>query len=269
MIYDNVKNYDKIKTFLPNSGGHIILTSCQRNWPSNYLVFDINVMTKTESFKIIKTLLDRNITLKEQYNIRELVKILEYLPLSLVQASQYIKKKYITITDYLNLYKRYEMRLIMNHSFLKKYNSIDYFPMLLTDDIKINYEKLIIIELLIIFSYLQTNKVSYKLLLRWLQTFYPHILSPELTLNKCLGLLVQYSIIDYKNNYIFLYHLFQSLIYNHTNQILNKKNGNYLDLNLVWFESLLKFFIQNKCEFNITGCISYFIKKKAFELLSL
>ncbi len=56
-------------------------------------------------------------------------------------------------------------------------------------DTKINNEPPIAIELLAVCGYLAPDKISRKLLLTWLQTAYPHLLSPQLTLNKHIALL--------------------------------------------------------------------------------
>ncbi|KJV79689.1 hypothetical protein RHORCCE3_1877 [Rickettsia hoogstraalii str. RCCE3] len=92
LVYDNVNNYREIAPFLPETGGHVILTTRQRHWPTKFSILPIDVMTEEESIKTIKTLIQRNVTLEEENAIRELVEILGYLPLALVQASAYIKQ---------------------------------------------------------------------------------------------------------------------------------------------------------------------------------
>ncbi|ALN41258.1 MULTISPECIES: DUF7779 domain-containing protein [Rickettsia] len=269
LIYDNVNNYREIAPFLPETGGHVILTTRQRHWPTKFSILPIDVMTEEESIKTIKTLIQRNVALEEENAIRELVEILGYLPLALVQASAYIKQKHIAIPEYLDLYKKYESELLSDNSFLEETNNYSY-PVAVTwnitldeivRDTRINNEPPIAIELLIVCAYLAPDKISRKLLLTWLQTAHPDLSSPELTLNKHIALLWQYSMINYDNdNNISLHRLVQTVLRHQFDKILNKNNNMYPTLNLRWFESLLQFFIDNEQEFKLTNSFQQIIE---------
>ncbi|WP_395477298.1 NB-ARC domain-containing protein [Rickettsia endosymbiont of Pantilius tunicatus] len=269
LVYDNVNNYREIAPFLPETGGHVILTTRQRHWSTKFSILPIDVMTEEESIKTIKTLIQRNVALEEENAIRELVEILGYLPLALVQASAYIKQKHITIPEYLGLYKKYESELLSDNSFLEETNNYIY-PVAVTwnitldeivRDTRINNEPPIAIELLIVCAYLAPDKISRKLLLTWLQTAHPDLSSPELTLNKHIALLWKYSMINYDNdNNISVHRLVQTVLRHQSNQILNKNNNMYPTLNLRWFESLLQFFIDNKQEFKLTNSFQQIIE---------
>ncbi|MDR0329624.1 MAG: LuxR C-terminal-related transcriptional regulator [Rickettsia sp.] len=268
LVYDNVSNYRKIAPFLPETGGYVILTTRQRHWPTKFSILPIDVMTEEESIKTIKTLIQRDIAAEEQNAVRELVEVLGYLPLALVQAGSYIKQKHITIPEYLALYQSYESELLADHSFLGETNSYNY-PVAITwnitletivRDTKINNEPPIAIELLTVCAYLAPDKISRKLLLTWLQTAYPHLSSPKLTLNKHIALLWQYSMINYDNNdNISIHRLVQAVLRHQLSQILNKNNNIY-SLNLRWFESLLQFFIDNEHEFKLTNSFQQVIE---------
>ncbi|AFC73122.1 NB-ARC domain-containing protein [Rickettsia montanensis] len=269
LIYDNVNNYREIAPFLPETGGHVILTTRQRHWPTKFSILPIDVMTEEESIKTIKTLIQRNVALEEENAIRELVEILGYLPLALVQASAYIKQKHITIPEYLGLYKKYESELLSDNSFLEETNNYSY-PVAVTwnitldeivRDTRINNEPPIAIELLIVCAYLAPDKISRKLLLTWLQTAHPDLSSPELTLNKHIALLWQYSMINYDDdNNISVHRLVQTVLRHQFNQILNQNNNMYPTLNFRWFESLLQFFIDNEQEFKLTNSFQQIIE---------
>ncbi|AFB26344.1 MULTISPECIES: NB-ARC domain-containing protein [spotted fever group] len=269
LIYDNVNNYREIAPFLPETGGHVIFTTRQRHWPTKFSILPIDVMTEEESIKTIKTLIQRNVALEEENAIRELVEILGYLPLALVQASAYIKQKHIAIPEYLDLYKKYESELLSDNSFLEETNNYSY-PVAVTwnitldeivRDTRINNEPPIAIELLIVCAYLAPDKISRKLLLTWLQTAHPDLSSPELTLNKHIALLWQYSMINYDNdNNISLHRLVQTVLRHQFDKILNKNNNMYPTLNLRWFESLLQFFIDNEQEFKLTNSFQQIIE---------
>ncbi len=261
LVYDKVNNYREIEPFLPESGGYVILTTRQRYWPTKFSVLPIDIMTEEEAIKTIKSLIQRNIA-EEQNTIKELVGVLGYLPLALVQAGAYIKQKHITIPEYLDLYKKYETELLSDNTFLDETNTYNY-PVAITwnysleaivRDTKINNRPPIAIELLTVCAYLAPNKISRKLLLKWLQTAYPHLPSPQLTLNKHIALLWQYSMINYDDNdNIAIHRLVQAVLRHQLSQSLDSKNNICSTLNLRWFESLLRFFIDNEHEFKLTN----------------
>ncbi|WP_342271898.1 NB-ARC domain-containing protein [Candidatus Tisiphia endosymbiont of Parasteatoda lunata] len=269
LVYDNVNNYREIEPFLPEAGGHVILTTRQRYWPTKFSILPVNIMTEEEAIKTIKTLIERDISAEEQDAIKELVEVLGYLPLALVQAGSYIKQKHITIPEYLGLYKRYESELLADNSFLEETKGYNY-PVAITwnisleaivRDTKINNEPPIAIELLAVCAYLAPDKISRKLLLTWLQTAYPHLLSPQLTLNKHIALLWQYSMINYDDNdNIAIHRLVQAVLYHQISQVSESKNNIYSTLNLRWFESLLQFFINNEYEFKLTNSFQQLIE---------
>ncbi|WP_342271821.1 hypothetical protein [Candidatus Tisiphia endosymbiont of Parasteatoda lunata] len=56
LVYDNVNNYREIEPFLPEAGGHVILTTRQRYWSTKFSILPVNIMTEEEAIKTIKTL---------------------------------------------------------------------------------------------------------------------------------------------------------------------------------------------------------------------
>ncbi|MCC8399738.1 MAG: hypothetical protein LN563_04120 [Rickettsia endosymbiont of Platyusa sonomae] len=259
LVFDNVNNYREIEPFLPEAGGYVILTTRQRHWSTKFAILPIDIMTEQEAIKTIKTLIQRDIV-EEQNAIKELVENLGYLPLALVQAGSYVKQKHITIQEYLDLYKRYESELLTDNTFLDETTTYNY-PVAITwnisleaivRDTKVNNEPPIAIELLTVAAYLAPDKISRKLLLTWLQIAYPHLSSPRLTLNKHIDLLWQYSMINYDDNdNIAIHRLVQTVLRHQLSQALDSKNNIYSTLNLKWFESLLRFFIDNEHEFKL------------------
>ncbi|WP_425361106.1 LuxR C-terminal-related transcriptional regulator [Candidatus Tisiphia endosymbiont of Stenodema calcarata] len=268
LVYDNVNNYREIEAFLPKFGGYVILTTRQRHWPTNLSILPIDVMTEEESIKTLKTLIQRDIT-KEESSVKKLVEMLGYLPLALVQAGAYIKQNNITIHQYLELYKSHETELLVDNTFLDETTTYNY-PVAITWNIsleaivretKINNEPPIAIELLTVCAYLAPDKISRKLLLAWLQSAYPNLSSPQLTLNKHIALLWQYSMINYNgNDHIAIHRLVQTVLRHQLQQTLDSKNNICSTLNLRWFESLLQFFIDNEHEFKLTNSFQQLIE---------
>lgn len=268
LVYDNVNNYREIEPFLPEAGGYVILTTRQRHWPTKFEILPIDIMTEEEATKTIKTLIQRDIV-EEQDAIKELVEVLGYLPLALVQAGAYIKQKHITIPEYLYLYKRYETELLTDNTFLEETNTYNHSVAItwnisleaIVRDAKISNEPPIAIELLTVAAYLAPDKISRKLLLTWLQAAYPDLSSPLITLNKHLALLWQYSMINYDDNdNIAIHRLVQAVLRNQLSQSLDSKNDICSTLNLKWFESLLRFFINNEWEFKLTNSFQQVIE---------
>ncbi|MDR0774957.1 MAG: hypothetical protein LBE72_06685 [Rickettsia sp.] len=268
LVYDSVNNYHEIAPFLPEFGGYVILTTRQRNWPTNFSILPIDVMTEEESIKTLKTLIQRDIT-KEQSSIKKLVEILGYLPLALVQAGAYIKQNNIDILEYLDLYKSHETELLEDNTFLKETNNYNY-PVAITWNIsleaivkeaKLNNEPPIAIELLTVCAYLAPEKISRKLLLAWLQAAYPHLSSPQLTLNKHIALLWQYSMINYnEKEHIAIHHLVQTVLRYQFQEVLKNKNNIYSILDLRWFKLLLRFFIDNENSFKLTNSFQQLVE---------
>ncbi|WP_375318663.1 NB-ARC domain-containing protein [Candidatus Tisiphia endosymbiont of Oplodontha viridula] len=271
LVFDNVNNYREIEPFLLEAGGYVILTTRQRHWSTEFSILPIDIMTEQEAIKTIKTLIQRDVA-EEQNAIKELVEILGYLPLALVQSAAYIKQKNITIQQYLDIYKRYESELLADNTFLEETNNY-HAPVAITwnisleaivRDTKINNEPPIAIELLTVAAYLAPDKISRKLLLTWLQTAYPHLSSPLLTLNKHIALLWQYSMINYgDNDTIAIHRLVQAVLRHQLHQSLDNKNSKNRicsTLNLRWFELLLRFFIDNEHEFKLANSFQQLIE---------
>ncbi|WP_375332151.1 NB-ARC domain-containing protein [Candidatus Tisiphia endosymbiont of Temnostethus pusillus] len=266
LVYDNVNNYREIEAFLPKAGGYVILTTRQRHWPTNFSILPIDVMTEQEAVKTIRSLIQQD-TAKEQNEIKKLVEILGYLPLALVQAGAYIRQNHITVLEYLYLYKSHEAELLASNILPEGTNN---HPVAITwnisleaiiRDTKINNEPPIAIELLTVCAYLAPDKISRKLLLAWLQAAYPLLSSPQLTLNKHIALLWQYSMINYTDSdHIAIHRLVQTVLRYQLQQGLDNKNNIYSILDLRWFELLLQFFIDHENDFKLTNSFQQLIE---------
>lgn len=267
LVYDNVNNYSEIKTFLPDKGGHVILTTRQRYWPPNFKIVPIDVMTEKESIKTIKSFLQKNIQ-KEKSEAKELVKILGYLPLALAQAGAYMRQNQLSITEYLKLYKSYEMELLADNTLPKEVN---IYPVAITWNISLKaiiketkniQEGPIAIELLTVCSYLAPEKISRKILLHWLQEVHPELKPAELILNKHIGLLWKYSMINYDDVHLSIHRLVQIVLRHQLQQALENKSSICSTLNLKWYESLLRFFIDNENDFKLTSSFKQLLETR-------
>lgn len=258
LVFDNANNYAEIEPFLPEKGGHIIITTRQREWPSNFQILPVDVMTEKEAIKVIQTLTKRNLS-QEEKEVKELVKTLGHLPLALVQAGAYIYQKNVSIKEYLNLYKNYEFELLSDNTFPE---GISHNPVAITWNISLEAivketqgesEDPIAIELLTVCSYLAPDKIARQLLFNWLKETHPQLSAPTLTLNKHIALLWKYSMINYDQNNISIHRLVQTVLRHQLQKSFEKNNLLCPKLNLEWYEALLRFFIENENQFKLTN----------------
>lgn len=262
IIYDNVTSYKEIEPFLPDKGGYVILTTRNRSWPENFKMLPIDVMSEKEAVNTIQSLIKKNIDDEEKRDVKELVKMLGYLPLALAQAGAYIYQNNLPIQAYLNLYKNYEIELLEDKTLPK---GSDVLPVAVTWNISldaITKEAILIgpspfaVEFLVVCSYLSPDKISRKILLSWLKGAYSQQISnSELILNKHIELLWRYSMINYDGIDISIHRLVQSVLRHHFLKTLegNKDKKLGIELNLDWYNKLLNFFIENENEFKLTS----------------
>lgn len=245
LVYDNVNSYNDIKEFLPSDGGSVILTSRQQKWPNTFTKVDVDVMSEDEAMQLIKSLLQRKITVVNQDGLEELVKELGCLPLALAQAGAYIEQNIMSIADYLKLYKKHEQALLLDDTLPEGTNSL---PITTTwnvsleaiaQEMKIKDQSSLSINLLTACAYFAPEKISWSLLLTWFKESYPEISNHELMLQKMIGKLWQYSLIskDNKEN-ITIHRLVQTVLrYQHKQSL--EKNPYYIPITQQWFNSLL------------------------------
>lgn len=246
LVYDNVGSYEEIKEFLPEIGGSIILTTRHQKWPSGFNTLDIDVMEEEEAIKLIQSLIRRNTTEAEKQAVKELVKMLGYLPLALAQASAYIWHNQITIVDYLNLYKSHEQELLADKTLPEGANSL---PVAVTWNIsleaiikeaKVMNQPPLALDLLSACAYLVPERIPHNLLLTWLKNSYPHLVSPELILPKLIGQLWKYSMIHSdENGDVTVHRLVQAAVRQQHKQVLSRRSWNLLPLTLDWYNMLI------------------------------
>ena len=182
-------------------------------------------MDEQDALQVIKIITGRSIE-SEISEAKNLVKILGYLPLALAQAGAYIRQNNVTIAEYLNLYKSYEIELLAESLIT---DGLKNSPVLITWDISLKAiakaaaaknEQLIALELLTVCSYLSPDKIPRSLLLAWLKKAHPNLSSPELTLNRHIELLWRYSMINhYDSKNISIHRLVQVVTRHHYREL--------------------------------------------------
>ncbi|MFN7095335.1 MAG: hypothetical protein ACK4M7_08230, partial [Burkholderiales bacterium] len=118
LVYDNALGARELEGLLPEQGKHHILITSRNSvgW-SDHQRLDIDVMEEQEAIALICKITGCQ---KDTPEIKELVKTLNCLPLALAQAGAYIVEKVTSITDYLELYRKYQSVLMSDEAFKKK-----------------------------------------------------------------------------------------------------------------------------------------------------
>lgn len=240
VVFDSVNNYKEIEPFLPETGGHIIITSRYRNWPTKFNLLPVHEMSEEESLDLLATLSKKRIDPTDKEVAKELIKTLGYLPLALAQASTYIKQNQIGLKEYLTLYKKYETQLLEENNLPDMHSlpvAIVWKVTLdsILNEVQKNTVPAVELDILKICSLLSSHKIPERMLLTWLMTEHPEISTPELVLNKCISLLWEYSLINRdETNTLSMHKLVQSII---RRQFLSLKDQT--DSQYQWYEALL------------------------------
>ncbi|MDR2609548.1 MAG: hypothetical protein LBC06_03055 [Rickettsiales bacterium] len=120
LVCDNAPNYKDIADLLPIKGGKILLTSRYTfGWPQNTI--SVDVFEPGESRSYICKILEVKGKKLDITQVDALAKTLGHLPLALAQASFYIKKTYINISDYLKLYNDRKRTLLSDKTLLETF----------------------------------------------------------------------------------------------------------------------------------------------------
>lgn len=250
IIFDEVKNYQEIEPFLPESGGRIIITSRHRNWPYKFKALPVDVMSEQEATSLITVLTKRQETESESASVKELSHTLGFLPLALSQAAAYIQQNQISIPEYLELYKKHEIKLLTENISPDVYSrtvAITWdvtFTTILEKTQKLNKPSMEL-ELLNAIAFLGSDNISESLLLTWLKTAHPDILEPDLILHKLLNQLWQYSLIDKddKSN-VSMHRIVQAAVRHkyqqNQNSLDTSEKSEYSRLSLEWYNILLQ-----------------------------
>lgn len=105
IVYDDSYNGKLLEEYLPRFGGHIIITSRNQDYQGSEY---IDYMRQREAKQLVRKIL-RNVHEKD---IIGLIQFLLCFPLAIAQACSYIKVKKISISSYIEHYKKYKAILL-------------------------------------------------------------------------------------------------------------------------------------------------------------
>jgi hypothetical protein len=209
LIYDNADNYRAISELLPTKGGKILITSRHTaDWPQE---ISIDVFTIEESRAYIQKVLDTPISESDVMQIETLAEALGRLPLALAQATAYIKRNKVSISDYLELYKQKKCHLLNSKILPSDYRASVYITWDITMKV-IRKESLLAPNLLNICAYLSSNDIPNFLLEKFANTQENNPNSE--IFEEALGTLNCYSMISInkQNGSSSIHHLVQEVI---------------------------------------------------------
>jgi tetratricopeptide (TPR) repeat protein len=156
LVYDNADNYKDIRELLPTKGGKILITSRHTaDWPQE---ISIDVFTIEESRVYIQKVLGTSTSESNIIQIETLAETSGRLPLALAQATAYIKRNKMIISDYLEYYKQKKSHLLNSKILPSDYNA----SVFITWDISMNgirKESLLAANLLNICACLASNDI--------------------------------------------------------------------------------------------------------------
>ncbi len=116
LIFDNAIKPEDVMGYLPRGGkGHIIITSRNPNWESVGGTIPVRTFDRAESTQFLRK------RTKRTGDAYDLADALGDLPLALEQAGAYIIEAGISLTDYLERFKKYHLKLL-KHGKLINYN---------------------------------------------------------------------------------------------------------------------------------------------------
>ncbi len=228
VIYDNAGSRKEIEKFIPQNGGHLIITTYRREWhevaPS--LTFDRfesgASLAKTEALALLSKTLpydEKSPANSGEDKLRNaLVEKLFFLPSALVQASSYIKKQGKKIEDYLALSEDEFVKVLNNDEFLVAHYNQSVFSAWLGSVVTIlnntpqeNYKHSTYRVVLLCISILSPVNIPREILLRWLEIVTKSVTSAALLLDELLADLEAHSLIDVKNQMLSIHPLVQLL----------------------------------------------------------
>ena len=108
LVFDNANNPADIAGWLPGGGGHVVITSRERNWRELAVPVEVDVLARSESVAILRNRVD-GLT---KVDADRLADQLGDLPLAIAQAAGFIAETGMTAVQYLKLLKTHAGQLL-------------------------------------------------------------------------------------------------------------------------------------------------------------
>ncbi|MBS4169509.1 FxSxx-COOH system tetratricopeptide repeat protein [Neochlamydia sp. AcF95] len=216
LIFDDAENATTLNSWLPESGGHLLITSRKPNWP-NAQVFTLGVFKREESIELILKITHLE---DQKEEAGKLADLLQNLPLAVSQAAFYIKETYISIEEYKEKFEQHYKVLwefevppdiyqatvqVTWHVSMQKIRQEEAKE-------KENNEYPSLVDPLMQFcAYLSSQGIPRRLLKEWVINVYQSE-TPSLDINHTIDLLRRYSMIEAAAETISIHSLVQLVV---------------------------------------------------------
>ena len=229
IVFDNAVNSNKLRDFIPeNNTGHIIITSRNPKWSQTAKSLPLKKWSTEDSLEF---LFKRTVE-KDKNRAIELTSTLGNLPLALEQACAYIEETGRSVSEYSDIFKKYQKKL------LTKGKPVDYPDTIATtwelSFVRIKKESPAGVELLNLCSFLAPDDIPLKMIkngAEHLPLSLSEIVRDPLDFDDIIAAVRSYSLIDRTGDIISINRLVQTMI---SNRLAEKEK-------ISWTEAIIKF----------------------------
>lgn len=230
LIVDGADNNKILDNFIPERGGHVLITSIYKEWQHSIKVENC---TDKEALSLFRKI---SLSKEKEDDILRLVRDrLGGLPLAVAQAAAYIGKSKIMTSDYCNHYDKAKA-LLLSDSTLPPNN--EHVPTAITWDLSFNQvlekskkENLFVEIVLNYAAYLHSLIIPRDLIFQALLIDYSNNKTEKLDndaikikLDKSIMLMADYFLMSYDSEHLSMHSLLQTVL-----QLRNKSNGLKID----------------------------------------
>ncbi len=239
LIFDNAEDYQSIESFIPATGGKVIVSTRNNNWPNGFKKLMVSEMAENDALELLESYTGK------QEALALLAKALDYLPLALAQAGAYMQQNQINTKEYLELYQEQAHALLQDDTLPQ---GASVLPVAATWNASLKaiiQENPIALSLLTVCAYLSADSMPKAVL----QAYHKDILKgSHLEFNKALGTLLKYSLLKATDGYLKMHRLVQTVIrHQHQNAA-----AHYQSINSEWLNNVAEVLYQ---EFQVEGTV--------------
>ena len=211
LIFDNAEERHDIRHYVPQTGnGHVLITSRNPIWDGLGTTLSIEVMQPEEALAFLAKRTDD----PNPQAAATLAKTLGYLPLALEQAAAYIRETSISLDNYQTLFQKHHAQLLQDGRLFTGY------PDTVATTWELSFQKVqkaapAAADFLNLCAFLAPDAILLDMITEG-ATYVPKRLAETitnpLTLNKLIGSLLHYSLLQREGNTLTLHRLVQSVL---------------------------------------------------------
>ena len=211
LIFDNAEERHNIRPYLPQMGnGHVLITSRNPIWDGLGTTLPVEVMQPREALAFLA----KRTNDSDTQAAKKLAKTLGYLPLALEQATAYIRETSISLDHYQALFQKHHAQLLQHGHLATEY------PDTVATTWELSFQKVqrtspAAADFLNLCAFLAPDAIFLDMVIEG-ATYVPKRLAKTikdpLTLNKLIGTLLHYSLLQREGNTLTIHRLVQSVL---------------------------------------------------------